>query len=249
MQISANMFTDPTMRPGLQQYYEAKKASAVEALKARENNPLPAEVSMKGADGQVLTAKVIPISAEQMEKAFVNFDVWLELQQRLGDSSGTRLEMAQRQLDAIAQNNPDSPSNVRATFSNDGTMLAYIHATGGVVMSNGSERYLQPVLDKVNGMNLTGQSQVDFLTREITKALSEKYDNLKTVSYDNQTMSTQRQFSNQWHKGFDIDQHYADALKEARASYDEAQSWHKQWQSNLNDMQRFLLDYQEQAAA
>ena len=80
MQITASTFTDPAMRDGLQQYYEHKKADLYEALKAREDADLPKEVRIRIGEGQFETATLIPISAEKMIGALVDFDRWLEFQ-------------------------------------------------------------------------------------------------------------------------------------------------------------------------
>ncbi len=78
MQISASTFSDPAMRPGLEQYYEQKKAELYESLKARP--ALPEEIRFTTADGTEHIAKAIPISAEKMVASLVGFDKWLEFQ-------------------------------------------------------------------------------------------------------------------------------------------------------------------------
>lgn len=80
MQITASTFTDPAMREGLQRYYEDKKADLYEAWKAREDTDLPREVRIRTGEGQFDTATLIPISAEKMIGALVDFDRWLEFQ-------------------------------------------------------------------------------------------------------------------------------------------------------------------------
>lgn len=248
MQINASAFTDPALRPRLEQYYENKKAAAVEAWKARQD--LPEEVKLNLPDGSVSTAKAIPVSAEQMEKAFVSFDKWLELQQDIygrDNLTQKRLDTAQKRLERLEKEHPDTSSNVRTTFSSDGVLLAYVNEDSGLVTSNAASGFLQPIAIKANDLNLSGQARVDYLNREIMAALSERYQDFDMASYTDQTMLTKREFAEKWYQDFDTDRHYNDAVKEARASVEEARAWHRQWQANMNEIQNFLLGFQEAA--
>lgn len=246
MQISASTFSDPAMREQLQQYYENKKAALYETLKSRE--PLPETVSIRTGDGQVGTVKAIPISAEKMVGALVSFDKWLELQAKSFENPvmGPKgIERAQEQIDRMKANSPDSPSEVRSTFSSEGSLLAYVNADGGVMISNAAQAKLQPVLDRANSLGLAGEQRISFLNQEIGAALAETYPELKTSRYDGSNAPSKRQFAQMWYPSHDVDSHYDDAMAAARDHFDSVEAWHKQWQGNMNDVRSFLLGLQE----
>jgi hypothetical protein len=244
VQITAGTFSDPTMRPHLQAYYDKQKEDVIAAWKARE--PLPDEVSFRLPDGTTALGK--PISAEQMEKALVPFDKWLEFQaDRFTNPvfGPKRLEMAQKQLDMLKANGPDTSSNVRMTFSSNGVLLAAINTDGTTMTSNGSGQYLDKIIEKANDLGLSGQNRLDYLNREFSAALSAHHDDLDVTRYTDATIPTRRQYGQLWHQNFDIDAHYSSALVEAQASYDDAFAWHQQSQAYLDQMRDFLLKMQE----
>jgi hypothetical protein len=76
MTFSTSSLTDPSIRSQLQAGYDSRKAAAVEAWDERPEQP--AEVTLRLSDGSAETLTAITISAEQIEKAFVDFDTWLE---------------------------------------------------------------------------------------------------------------------------------------------------------------------------
>lgn len=249
MHISASTFTDPTMRPKLQAFYENKKAAAIEQIRARENEPLH-EGKIKMPDGSEQTLTPIRFTAEMAEKMFASFDQWADFQAKSFDNGGfgpKRLEMAQKQLDSLQENHPDTKSNVRTTFSNDGALLAYINADGSVVTHGGSQKLIDPILDKANALGLSGQSRVNYLQTEIEKAMAGKYPKLDVTHYSDKDMPTKREFADMWYPDHDVDQHYNSALREARAAMESARAWHDQWQKNMNEMRDFLLTLQESA--
>jgi hypothetical protein len=246
MQITAATFSDPSMRSPLQAYYDKQKAEAVAAWKSRE--PIADEVSFRLPNGNVLAGKSIQISAEQMEKALVPFDKWLEFQIDRFTNPGfgpKRLEMAQRQLDMLQANGPDTSSNVRMTFSSNGVLLAAINTDGTTMTSNGSAQYLDAIVEKANDLGLSGQNRLDYLHREFSTALSAHHWDLDITKYSNTTIPTKREYGQLWHRNFDIDEHYSSSLTEAQASYDDAFSWHQQSQAYLDHMRDFLIRLQE----
>lgn len=246
MQIAVSMFSDPTQRAGLQQYYENLKSETIASLKTRENEE-PQEVKFTTPDGEISTGTTIPISAEKMEASFVPFDKWLEITQQIYESQQKMYDMAQKSLDMLETQNPDSPSGVQSTFSHDGVLLAYINKDGSIATSNGAEKYVQSVIDKANDLGLTGQSRADYLHREVQAALSEHFKDMDVAAYNEQTSPTKREFADMFYTNFDIDQHYKDALAEAKASFESAKQWHGQVQTNYKKMQDFLLSFQETA--
>lgn len=247
MQLTASMFSDPSLRPQLQQYYENKKAAVIESIRAQEGQRPTGDIKFTTPDGVTHTGTIISFTADKAEKAFVSFDKWMEIQEQIYTSNERQLEMAQKNLDRLEKENPDSSSHVRTTFSSDGVLLAYINADGSLAMSNGSDRYLRSISEKADELGLSGQRRVDYLSREINNTLSRHYADLDMTTYNDLDIPTKREFADMWYTNFDIDQHYKDAMAEARASYDSAKEWYDQWQANLKDMQAFLLDLQEAA--
>ncbi len=146
----------------------------------------------------------------------------------------------------LKANNPDSSSNVRATFSSDGTLYAYINADGSLVTSNGADD-LQDIAQKANDMGLTGQKRIDYLTKEVKIALSQEYYNLDIKAYDEATSPTNREFAKAWYKNYNIDANYQSALAEAQAHFDSVSDVYRNWQSNMSEINNFLLSFQEVA--
>jgi hypothetical protein len=249
MQLTAAIFSDPTMRPQLQQYYESKKTALIDSLKAREADPsfeskVDAEIKMP--DGTIGTVSGNLMTAEMAEKSLVSFDKWVEMQERIYSFNEQRLEIAQKNLERLEKENPDSSSNVRTTFSSEGALLAYINADGSLVTHSGAD-FLQSIAKKANDLGLSGQSRVDYLSQEIQKELSQKFSDLGVTSYNDATSPSKREFADMWYPHFDADQNYSDAMKEAKASLDSVKVWQDQWQKNLNEMRDFLLSLQDAA--
>lgn len=245
MQFDASTFSDPAMRSYLQQYYDTKKAALIDSLQGRDSEPK--EVTFKLPDGTEGKGTAIPMTAEFVEKALVSFDKWLELQADTFDSFGPDdLAEAERHMAMVKANNPDSSSDVRSTFSRDGTLLAYVTQGGGLATSNGAG-WLQSIARQADELGLQGEQRVDYLNREIEKALSAKFTGVDVTTYDSGSSPTKREFAAAWQPGFDVDSHYADALAEAQSHLDNAQSWHNNWARNMNDIRSFLLSAQEAA--
>ncbi len=250
MQITAASFSDPTLRPQLQAYYDSKKAAAIEAFRARENEPLP-EATLTMPGGGTQTVQPIQFTAGMVEKMLVPFDKWAEFQAQSFDNGGfgpKSLEMAQNQLDQVKQNHPDTSSDVRKTFASNGTLLAYINADGTIATANGSEKFLNPIIEQAEKLGLTGEQRIAYLGSAIEKTLGAAVGDLQVSTYSNATSPTKREFADMWYQDFDIDQHYADSLASAQETYDSAKQWYDQWQSNMNDMRNFILNLQEQQA-
>lgn len=234
------------MRPHLQAYYENQKAEAVAAWRTRE--PIADDVVFRFPDGNAFAGKPIQITAEQMEKAIVPFDKWLDFQIDRFINPGfghERLKMAQKQLDLVQANGPNTTSDVRTTFSSNGVLLATINTDGTSRLSNGSAQYLNVIVDKADELNLSGQRRVDYLTREMESALWEHHGDLDVTNYSDNTIPTKREYARLWQRNFDIDAHYVSSLAAAQASYDDAHAWHQQSQEYLNHMRDFLLKTQE----
>lgn len=252
MQISASTFSDPAMRDRLQQYYDKRKAELHESLKARDNSKVPDTISYRGADGTTKTATYKPVSADKMMGALVSFDKWLEFQAESFENpimGPDGLARAQEQLDRLETNSPESSSEVRSTFANDGALLAYINADGTAVLSQAAHGKLQPVLDKADRLNLTGQQRIDYLNQQFGAVLSEAYPELETARYDASTAPSKREFAQMWYPSHDVDQHYDEAMAAAREHYDRMNGLHQQWQDRMNEIGSFLLGLQESEPA
>lgn len=248
MQISASTFSDPAMRAQLQDYYDNKKAQLYEAIKAREGTSQPEQVSFRGADGKVQSATPIAMSAEKMIGALVSFDKWLEFQAKSFENpvmGPEGLKRAQDQLASLEANSPDSPSNVRSTFSDGDTLLAYVNADGTTMLSSAAQVTLQPVLDRANGLGLSGQSRIDYLNQQFSAALADDYPDLKTTRYDAATNPSKREFAHMWYPNHDVDQHYRDAMAEAQDHFDGIAALNRQWQAKMTEIGNFLLGLQE----
>ncbi|MBJ3785424.1 hypothetical protein [Devosia sediminis] len=244
MQLSSAVFSNPAMRPQLEQFYEHQKEKALESLRAR-GDQTPSEVDIALPNGETRTATPIPFTVDKMEKAFVSFDDWMRLQERLHASSERHLGAAKQGLDRLAEHHPDSSAQVRASFSSGEQLLAYINADGTLVTHSGAD-FLQSIAQKANDLGLGGEKRVEYLTREIEKALTERNREAPDVTtYADGSSPTKREFAEMWYAHFDVDQHYRDALKQAQASYDAALEWHQKRQDQLNAMQAFFMSLQE----
>lgn len=263
MQTGTSLFSDPTQRAGLESYYENMKTDLIDSLKAREADPafqssFTAKIQMPDGTSKEVTANLI--TAEMAEKSLVPFDVWVDIMQQTHDSQTRMFEMAQKRLDMLTAESPDSSSHVRTTFSANGQLLAYINADGTLVTSNIGPKHgdtttvhtqlelkLHSIVEQANAMNLSGQRRIDYLNKAVKNTLSQEFNNLNTTTYDSTTSPTKRAFSQMWHKNFNIDQVYNDALADAQASYNDAKAWHDQMQSNLDKINAYLLSLQEVA--
>ncbi|WP_142781082.1 hypothetical protein [Agrobacterium sp. T29] len=262
MQLKSSIFTNPAQRAGLEKYYDAQKSELLASLKAREADPsfqatFTSELTMP--DGKTLSGKGWRITSEMAEKAMVSFDKWLEIMADTYESQETLFDMAQQRMTMLEAENPDTSSHVRTAFSAGGELLAYINEDGSLVTSNIGPRHgetmthtalelkLQAILQQADAMRLSGENRIDYLNREVRNALSYERGDVAMTSYDSGASPTKREFGKAWHTTFDVDQVYADALADARASYDSTKVLHDQWQENLRKMQSFLLGLQETA--
>lgn len=246
--FSEEMYSDPAMRPYLEKYYEKAYAPMRERIAAmRDSDYEP--VTVTGPDGSTATE----LSADQYERMIPGFDKWLELQQQFSpfdfeQQQAAMLEHAKQSVATLEARSPDSPSDVRVVFSNGDQILGYMDEAGGVASHSGGHA-LQSVVQKANELGLRGQAREDYITREGTTALSGQYPNLTVNHYSDETAPTRREFSQKWYPNHDIDQNYATALADAREHLSQQQSQYDRMQSNMRDMQTFLLGLMEQNAA
>lgn len=249
MQISAASFSDPALRGHWQKYYEQHKQDAIDCIRARDER-MAAEgrtgpVTARLPDGSEMQA--IPMTVDFVEKAFVGFDRWLEMQAQMHDNfGGLSLARAQEAVDTLKQNDPDSSSGVRAAFGRDGALLAYVTAEGGLVTSNGAHD-LQDIAEEANRLNLRGAARADYLKREVGRVLGERFRDLDVRSYRPETAPSKREFAQDWYPWHDVDRHYYEGLDDAYAHLEGVKAWHAQWQKNVDKMQRFMIEATQQA--
>jgi len=227
------------MRPQLEQYYEHQKAEARAMLEARDNAGYR-DVEMTLPNGQTATFTPLRLTAD----ALVSFDEWMNFQQTIHASSERHLEMAQKNLDRLAAHDPDSSANVRAVVTSGDKILGYVN-TDGTMVTHSNGDFLQVIANKANDLGLEGQKRIDHLLREISRSLSQTRGDFDLIEYDADNSPTKREFAAAWYADFDVDQHYLDAMAEARASYSSALEWSSQRQANLDKIQAFFLTMQE----
>lgn len=236
MTFSTSTLTDPTLRSQLQSVYETRKATAIEAWEERPDQPAEARMTMP--DGTVETLTSIPITAQQLERAFVDFDTWLDTMVQTGESSDASLATAMDRLAEVEAMNPANSAKIAATFSQDGVLLAYIREDGTLATSNGSEDLLAGLSKEAETSGLSGEMLADHLKTKVTERLADAYPYLDVESFDI------GEFANRWSAGFDADAVYEEALYDAQARLDEARAWADRWQANLYEIQGLLMQAQ-----
>ncbi|MFC4236710.1 hypothetical protein ACFOY8_16010 [Thalassospira xianhensis] len=238
--FSEEMYSDPEMRPYLEQYYEKAYAPMRERIAAmREDGYTPKTIQTE--DGGVAQE----ISADQYEAMIPDFDKWLEGQKTiipgLHDSVDIFREGAQRHVDYLEKHHPDSQSDVRAVFSNGDQILGYLYENGGMVTHDRGS-HLRTYSDQADKLGLRGQARVDY----IADAVSRDYSSIDVSRYDDQNAPTRREFSERWYPDHDVDQGYQANLQEARSQLAAAEERYRQQQSNITEMHGYLLGLMEQ---
>ncbi|MFH1804331.1 MAG: hypothetical protein ABID63_05520 [Pseudomonadota bacterium] len=238
--FSKEMYSDPAMRPYLEQYYEKAYAPVRERIAAMRENGYTSKTVQTENGG---TAQ--EISADQYEAAIPDFDSWLESQKtwvpRLRESTETALETAQRNLENQQKNHPDTQSDVRVVFSSGDQILGYLYKNGGMAMHD-SGSYLRTFSDQAEKLGLTGQARQDY----IVDAVSKRFSNVEIHRYSDQDAPTRREFSERWYPGNNVDQSYQSSLEEARANLAQRQELYRRQQNNIREMQSYLLGLMEQ---
>jgi hypothetical protein len=242
MTLSTSLLTDPTLRSQLQSVYETRKTTAIEAWEERPDQPAEAQMTMP--DGTVETLTAIPFTAQQLERAFVDFDTWLDTMVQTGESSDASLATAMDRVAEVEAMNPANSAKIAATFSQDGVLLAYIREDGTLATSNGSEDLLAGISEEAETSGLSGEMLVDYLKTKVTERLADAYPYLDVESFDSETSPTIGEFANSWSAGFDADAVYEEALSDAQVRLDEARAWADRWQANLYEIQGLLMQAQ-----
>jgi hypothetical protein len=242
MTFSTSTLTDPSLRSPLQSIYEARKTATLEAFQERPDQPTEALMVMP--DGTTTTLTAVPITTQQLERAFVDFETWLVTMVQTAESSDTNLSIATDRLAEVEAMNPANSAKIAATFSQDGILLAYIREDGTLATSNGSEDLLAGLSDDAEAAGLGGEMLIDYLTTQISQRLAEAYPYLEMETFDSETSPTISEFADRWSAGFDADTIYAEALSDAEAGLEEARAWAERSQANLYAIQGLLLQTQ-----
>ncbi|WCL54494.1 hypothetical protein [Gimibacter soli] len=250
MPFDRSIFSNPEMRPHLEDYYEASYAPMRERIAGMKEAEANGEATRTIAfeDGQIGTE----LSAEQYESMIPSFDKWLEMQQNFSafdmlEQSGDMLAHAEAAAARAERDlNPDLPSGVRTVFSDGDRILGYINKDGSLVTHEGGEA-LQSLAAGADALNLTGEARIAYLTKNGTAMLSRQHANLATTSYSDATMPTRREFAAKWYPDHDVDAAYESMLEDIRTSLAGRQSWHKQQMSNIAEMRAYLISSMQEA--
>lgn len=245
--FGASMYSDPTMRPHLQKYYEAKYAPIHDRIDAMANEE-PQTIQFENADGEMVTAK--ELSPEQYRKAVPDFDKWLEMQQefssRMADFTKNNVENARDMLAHLQENHPDTSSGVNTVFSNGDQILGYLTEEGGLVTHEGGAA-LQTISRRASDLGLTGEAKIAYITQHGTAELSRRYGNLQVTSYEGQSIPSKREFANTWYPHHDVDGNYQSSIKEATSQLEKAEELYQKQLKNRADMQAFLIRSMEES--
>ncbi|WP_193181178.1 hypothetical protein [Nisaea sediminum] len=243
-QISYNreMFSDPGMRPYLEEYFNAKMEPMRERIAEMEAAEARGEASktVKTADGRTATE----LGASFYKAAMMDFDDWLTLHSD-PDSPLNRIfrgtGMAEMHLDYLEENGPDSSSDVAVVFaSRSQGIVGHVGDEGGVASHAGAE-ILRWIADQANELRLTGQERIDYVKEQGLKALKAVYGDIEVVDYRNGERPTKRDFMARWYPSVDVDRDYAMQLREAREQLAQAQSMEQNRLRNRDELVEFVV--------
>ena len=244
--FGASMYSDPTMRPHLQKYYEAKYAPIHDRLDAMADQE-PQTIQFENADGELVTGK--ELSAEQYRNAVPDFDKWLEMQQefssRMADFTQKNIENARDMLTHLQDNHPDTSSGVNTVFANGDQILGYLTEEGGLVTHEGGAA-LQTISRRASDLGLTGEAKIAYIQKHGTEELARRHGNLQVTSYEGHNIPTKREFANTWYPHHDVDGNYQSSIKEATNQLEKAEELYQQQLKNRADMQAFLIRSMEE---
>lgn len=233
--FTEEMYSDPEMRPYLREYYEKAYDPIRERIAAMREEGYN-QVTVKGSNGNLATE----LSADQYEAMIPDFESWLESQKtivpKLRSSQEQMLEHARERVRRAEQRSPDVQSDVRATFSVGDKILGYLYKNGGMV-SHSSGGYLRTFDIQANELGLIGQARINY----ITDAISRRYPDVSITTYNNQNAPTEREFKQRWYPHHNIDEAYQNELMEAREALAKQEEIYRKQQSNIREMQSFLL--------
>lgn len=249
--FNKSMFSDPSMRAHLKEYYE----DAYEPIMERVAGMKEAEAS-----GQALKTISLPdgrtatmFTAAQYEAMIPSFDQWLDIQQNVASifdfvqESKCSVQHAKDYFETVEKVlGADQPSDVRTVFSDGDQILGYINKDGSLVTHEGGNA-LQKIAKQAEKLNLTGEAKIAYLKEYGAAELSNRYANLHVTNYDDQNMLTRREFSEKWYPDHDVDLAYKTSMKEAKEFLEQQETWYKQQLENLDNFRSALLQIMEEA--
>ncbi|MEC7029636.1 MAG: hypothetical protein VXW91_08145 [Pseudomonadota bacterium] len=245
--FGASMYSDPTMRPHLQKYYEAKYAPIHDRLDAMADQE-PQTIQFENADGELVTGK--ELSAEQYRKAIPDFDKWLETQQefstRMADFTASSIQNARDMLSHLQENHPDTSSGVNTVFASGDMILGYLTEDGSLVTHEGGA-VLQTISRRASDLGLTGEAKIAYIQKHGAEELARRHGNLQVTSYEGHNIPTKREFANTWYPHHDVDGNYQSSIKEATKQLEKAEELYQQQLKNRADMQAFLIRSMEES--
>lgn len=218
--ISAATFSDPKMRTQLQAYYESKVNELDQSINGQKAEP-------------------------------ISFNKWCEFSAQSFseiNAGPTSIKAAQENLKNAEQNSPDSSSQVKMTFSNQGTLLAYIDSNGGLVTHRSGGLDSRELTQKADALGLSVEKRTSYLAREIQSTLANRYSDLKVTTYAEKNIPSRQEFSRMWYPDHDVDTEYKSAMNEAIDMLRKAQASHVQSESNIFEIQNFLIKQQQNSA-
>lgn len=248
-----SMYSDPSMRSYLQDYYEDQYTPFRERIngmkEAEANGQSPNTIKTK--DGKI----AIELSAAQYESSIPSFEKWLDMQQNvlspfdMIEQSASHLRNAKESIQRMENAlNPDQPSDIRALFTSGEKILGYITKEGGVVVHQDGLG-LQQVVEQADALNLTGEARIAYIKKYGEEKLSRQHSDLKITHYTDENVPTRREFAAQWYPNHDVDASYKSAIEEAKAFFEQQEKWHTRQMENLNTMRATLLKIMEEAQA
>ncbi|MEP3116125.1 hypothetical protein [Nisaea sp.] len=247
--FTKEMFSDPSMRPHLENYYETQYSAfraRIEDMKEAEANGT-APNTLTSPDGITGTE----LSAAQYESMIPSFDRWLEMQQQSSvfdqvEFSSGRLEDIKTVEASIEKSlNPDLTSGVRTVFSDGDTILGYINNSGQLTVTHPDGKALAKIADEAKTMNMTSEERIAYIRDRGAAELPRNQINLEITDYTETNMPTRRAFAAEWYPDQDVDARYREALQEIKSSVEQWVAAQDKQMNNLNEMHAFLLQSQQ----
>lgn len=249
MQIdfSAEMYSDPTMRPHLKKLYESQYAAIHQRLDAMPDEPRA--IKMTTPDGQTVEAH--ELRPALYRAAIPDFDNWLAQQSNFSGAAMAEIgakgaAYARQQLQYIEQDGPDTSSDVRTVFSKGEQILGYINAHGGLT-THVAGKALQAVEKQADALRLSGEAKAAYLQEHGVHALAPLYGDVTVTHYGRSDMPSKREFAQAWYPDHDVDAAHANALSEAKTTLENMEKLQQQSVARLNAMQTFLLHSMEES--
>lgn len=236
--IGTSMYSDPSMRPYLQQLYDRKYADI--RVRLGENSDEEKIIQFRTAlDDKIHEGRVLSLA-----KCIPSFDKWLEMNQLQSVFDRTErdkiaFEDAEKMLDEAEHNGPDTPSDARIVFSDGSKILGYINKDGLLATEAGGHALIN-LRQQASDLNLSGASEISYMRVQGEKLLSRQYPNLKVTDYRSTAIPTKREFMKAWYPHEDVDATYRLVLESAKDHLADMKGWYQQDSKHINDIITYL---------